>query len=598
MGLGASGGLAPYQWSLASGKLPSGILLQSNTGVLNGMPASAGAYSFQAQVFSADSQTAQKSFILNVGMGTPVKETVSTFLSTPASNSLYTIPVVIVRFLPTANGVDLDVTKAPDYWSLNPMTLSAMKGNIDAFTDRVKFVLEQGTRFRGYKDSTAPPSLGYKIVDIVTFYEHTPAGSFYTTSGSGNQVHFLDYNQIMRAINGSNYVNNLGVREFWVWHGYFDDSYPSYQADPDMFNFDDARGIQESNMSSPLTGDISNSYRFNDLPIYSKTYTVYECNLRRTHEEALHDHGLQIEALMSYYYTQQDGNSDFFWKKFVGNADPDPLYIPITGRCGWTHMPPNTTNNYDWFNPAMVMSDIQDWRPDGLGTWQPFGTNTFLGISYQWPGGYTPGLDSSLWFLFWWQSMPGFKNGIPNGANQIPNWWTFTADWDDVITGRAVPPVITAGPTNCLVAPGQSTTLSVTASSLWTAARYRWMFNGQSVAGATNSSFSLAGVTPVQQGSYSVEVYNLAGATTSAPALLTVYTSPPPAFQRLAPSGTSLSLSWSAVGGSTYQLQYKNDLVQTDWINLGSRITAAGGIVTTTDSLTNSRRFYRVVVLP
>src|SRR5208337_2546645 len=117
--------------------------------------------------------------------------------------------------------------------------------------------------------------------------------------------------------------------------------------------------------------------------------------------------------------------------------------------------------------------------------------------------------------------MPGYKNGIPSAAKGIPNWWTFTADWDDAITGRAVPPVITAGPTNCMVALGQSATFSVTASSLWTLPSYRWMFNGQNIAGATNNSLTLAGVTYAQEGSYSVEVYNLAGATTSAPALLT-----------------------------------------------------------------------------
>ena len=53
----------------------------------------------------------------------PVKETVSDFLASPAIDAQFEVPVVVVRFLPTNDGVNLDVTKAPDYWSLNPMPL-------------------------------------------------------------------------------------------------------------------------------------------------------------------------------------------------------------------------------------------------------------------------------------------------------------------------------------------------------------------------------------------------------------------------------------------------------------------------------------------
>ena len=50
-------------------------------------------------------------------------------------------------------------------------------------------------------------------------------------------------------------------------------------------------------MSSPLTGDISNSNRDNtDLPIYNSTYTVYGQNFRRSHAEAVHNHGHQLRG--------------------------------------------------------------------------------------------------------------------------------------------------------------------------------------------------------------------------------------------------------------------------------------------------------------
>jgi hypothetical protein len=74
--------------------------------------------------------------------------------------------------------------------------------------------------------------------------------------------------------------------------------------------------------------------------------------------------------------------------------------------------------------------------------------------------------------------------------------------------------------------------------------------------------------------------------------------SAPPAFQAFTLTGTTLNLSWSATAASSYQVQYKTDLAQTNWINLGSPITATGTTATATDSTTNSQRFYRIVLLP
>jgi len=44
----------------------------------------------------------------------------------------------------------------------------------------------------------------------------------------------------------------------------------------------------------------------------------------------------------------------------------------------------------------------------------------------------------------------------------------------------------------------------------------------------------------------------------------------PPVFQNLVRSGNSIILNWSAVAGQTNQLQYKTNLNQPDWLNLGT----------------------------
>ena len=53
--LTASGGTAPYTWSIPSGSLPTGVSLVPGTGVISGTPTSAGASNFTAQVTDSES---------------------------------------------------------------------------------------------------------------------------------------------------------------------------------------------------------------------------------------------------------------------------------------------------------------------------------------------------------------------------------------------------------------------------------------------------------------------------------------------------------------------------------------------------------------
>jgi len=64
--LTASGGTAPYTWSVTSGTLPAGITLKSSTGVLSGTPTAAGTSSFTVKVTDANSVSATASVSLTV----------------------------------------------------------------------------------------------------------------------------------------------------------------------------------------------------------------------------------------------------------------------------------------------------------------------------------------------------------------------------------------------------------------------------------------------------------------------------------------------------------------------------------------------------
>jgi hypothetical protein len=71
----------------------------------------------------------------------------------------------------------------------------------------------------------------------------------------------------------------------------------------------------------------------------------------------------------------------------------------------------------------------------------------------------------------------------------------------------------------------------------------------------------------------------------------------PPIITSVSPSGGAFSLTWSAVAGQVYQVQFKTDLNQTNWTPLGSNLTASSSTLTASDSMTNAQRFYRVMRL-
>ncbi len=332
--------------------------------------------------------------------------TIPPFLATPALGALWQIPVVIIRQLPTGDGLTLDAVDGGISGSLADVTK-----RIETFEARIKFMLEEGSRFRGYKDPTPVPSLGYRIVQIVTVYEDFRKG----IEVPWNPGHYFpDYQYILNRVDARQWVETEGVKEFWVW-GYHSDLFEQ----------------PESNMSSPTTGDISNSSRFpNDLPVYNSTYTVYGYNYGRTQAEAVHNHGHQLEAMMSYVAFRQDGNDRLFWRDFVGFAGNQ--FVP--GRAGATHFPPNAREDYDYLNPTPVASDIEDWRPDNSGRKTSVNMDTWGRLTYPWPGERDfPQRVESQWYTYWFQNFPGRGNRIPIGTRWLTNWWAFVGDWDGAI---------------------------------------------------------------------------------------------------------------------------------------------------------------------
>jgi uncharacterized repeat protein (TIGR03803 family) len=80
---------------------------------------------------------------------------------------------------------------------------------------------------------------------------------------------------------------------------------------------------------------------------------------------------------------------------------------------------------------------------------------------------------------------------------------------------------------------------------------------------------------------------------------LNVPSSDSPRIRTVAKSANTMALTWGALPGRSYQVQFRTDLSQTNWNDLGSPVTATNTLATSSDSnASDSQRFYRVVLQP
>ena len=113
-------------------------------------------------------------------------------------------------------------------------------------------------------------------------------------------------------------------------------------------------------------------------------------------------------------------------------------------------------------------------------------------------------------------------------------------------------------------------------------------------------------VVGLPPGAYSITFNPLSRLATPAPQMFTiaannittvqaVYDVPAPNFQSMTATSNSIIFSWNSITGLMYQPQYKTNLTQPNWIDLGGTITASNAILSATDTFgLDPQRFYRV----
>ena len=76
-----------------------------------------------------------------------------------------------------------------------------------------------------------------------------------------------------------------------------------------------------------------------------------------------------------------------------------------------------------------------------------------------------------------------------------------------------------------------------------------------------------------------------------------VIVQPPLQFSSITPNGSAINFTFNSLPGQSYQLEYKNNLGDSQWTLLGSPVAGTGNPLNLTDnSPLPSQRFYRLVV--
>lgn len=347
--------------------------------------------------------------------------------ATGPTDTSYELGVLVIKYFPlTPDGLSIDLSITGDVGEPYEFI---RKRTVDV-TNNLEVSLEKATRYLGYKDSSADSSLRYTIVDTKEHTEKVPI------KPNGTRVTYPDYNKVMQDHNICDYVNNKNVREVWLW---------AYQGPNKPDTNQPYLGIDESKMSGPH-GDISNSWRFNDMPVCAHTYRVLTFNYGRGTAEAIHSWGHQMEAELDVI------DATLFRGKYQGVNHPQAN--GQTGRCGSVHNPPNARFEYDYANSNSWQSDCLDWNPDLQG--QP------SNISCQsWTCDHNGDISNPelIYHIWYWQNLPGRGNTKTYQGKNMRNWWDVHGDFDNVMAtsrtlflapGSAPPlqPTPTPGPTS------------------------------------------------------------------------------------------------------------------------------------------------------
>ena len=350
------------------------------------------------------------------------------------------VPFLMINIFPTNDGIIHNDTIGPSsYWDIKNPPLETSKSKIKNILLTSKNAIELGTAFRDYGENKVKPYVSMLPLAYINIYVSNE--NEYKTKKTWNNRQTYDYIKMFSDLEIENYVNTKALKEIWITDFPYG-GYPSL-TNSGLYNEQNDTWLPESNMASPFTGDVSNSYRIpDDLPVYNNTYVVYGNSGHRGVDTNIHNRGHQIESQLRYIEKNKKSGQELFWNKFVGVDESGNQ--AMNKRSGNTHFPPNAKSDYEYCNEEQIESDIFNWTPEGgdkqqvkCGSWRNLSLN-FTYNKYSDDG--ISGINNdphTKWLITWFQSIPGENNNIPylrDGRNyKLTNWWDLFYNWDNAI---------------------------------------------------------------------------------------------------------------------------------------------------------------------
>jgi hypothetical protein len=368
------------------------------------------------------------------------------------------VPVVVLGYFPPAPGDPTHLDPVETGWTQQRMdsqaygavTIPQWEDDTRQMAANMSQDISNATKYHGYKDPSAPMFLNYQVIDTKFFTQalpHTPIVA------PGEQAVRPDYAKVLTSVNVCNYVDNLGVKEFWIY------GYHSDVVSPDEARLSSKYG--DISNSAPHEQDYPPEYAQYKLPVCNNSYIMFNFEygpdptaFGNTVHIRLHQIENEIgyaEDSSSWPPTKQNTAGTMFWGNFSQEILDGDTNTP-KNSCGTTHFAINwrtTADVYRYDLQNMQQSNCETWNPDPTkSTYKPINCTAW-------------GCTDIGWYNYWMQNIPGYNNGITYQGKPMRNWWEAMYDFNTFIAkgGRTLlgnsnltcpvtpTPVVTATPT-------------------------------------------------------------------------------------------------------------------------------------------------------